>query len=142
MKEREERITWNELFKQIALLVAKRSADPHTQVGSVIVKDNRILAIGYNGCPSTFNFDFDWTTDEKYKYCVHSEANALANAARVGANVNGADIYVTMSPCFECIKLLIQAGIKTVYYIDTYKDFEITKTIVENTKTIKLVNIK
>lgn len=59
MKERKERIEWQELFKQIALLVAQRSADPHTQVGAVIVKDNRILSIGYNGCPSTFDFDFD-----------------------------------------------------------------------------------
>lgn len=81
-------------------------------------------------------------TDDKYLYCVHAEANALSNAARVGANVNDADIYITLSPCYECIKLLIQAGIKNVYYIDTYKDFEITKRIVENTKTIKLINIK
>lgn len=142
MKERTERISWSELFKQISQLVAQRSVDPHTQVGAVIVKDNRILSIGYNGCPSSFEYDFDWTTNDKYLYCVHAEANALANAARVGANVNGADIYVTMSPCFECIKLLIQAGIQNVFYINTYKDFDITKRIANSTKTINLINIK
>lgn len=142
MNERTDRISWKELFIQIAKSVALRSQDPHTQVGAVIVKDNRILSIGYNGCPSNFNYEFDWLTPDKYLYCVHAEANALANAAHAGANVDGADVYVTMSPCHDCIKLLIQAGVKNVYYINEYTDFNITKIIAENTGKIKLYKVE
>lgn len=141
MKENSNRMSWTSLFMNIAKLVSKRSADPKTQVGAVIVKDNRILSIGYNGPISGFNYDFDWTTAEKYKYCVHAEANALANAAKIGANVEGADCYITLSPCEECIKLLIQAGIKNIYYITQYREFETTKLIADNTPSINLVQI-
>ena len=132
MNENANRISWEELFIEIAKTVAKRSADPHTQVGAVLVKGNRILSIGYNGTLSNFKYDFNWGTEEKYLFCVHAEANALSNAAKIGANVEGADIYLTLSPCHECIKLLIQSGIKNVYYITQYKDFELTEKIAKN----------
>lgn len=141
MNERTDRISWNKLFMEIAKIVAQRSPDPHTQVGAVIVKNNRVLSIGYNGCPSTFTYSFDWKSDEKYLFCVHAEANALANAAQIGSNVNGADIYLTLSPCSECIKLLLQAGIKNVYYIDTYREFKLTELIVNNTNGINLIKV-
>lgn len=141
MKERINRMSWQKMFMEIAKIVAQRSSDPKTQVGAVIVKDNRILSIGYNGAISGFNFDFDWTTAEKYKFCVHAEANALSNAAKIGANVDSADIYLTLSPCQECIKLLIQAGIKNIYYTNQYRSFEITKLIADNTPLINLIQV-
>ena len=74
------RPTWNELFMDIAKLTAKRSKDPHTKVGAVLVKDNHILGIGYNGEPRDFSYDFDWHSSEKYDYVIHAEMNAIANA--------------------------------------------------------------
>ena len=142
MKERENRISWNNLFIEISKLVAQRSPDPHTQVGAVIVQNNTILSIGYNGGISNFNYDFDWSDSSKYTFCVHAESNALANAAKIGANVDGADIYLTLSPCKDCIKLLIQSGIKNVYYISEYGDIETTKLIANSTKTISLCKVE
>ena len=129
------RPTWNELFMDIAKLTAKRSKDPHTKVGAVLVKDNHILGLGYNGEPRDFSYDFDWHSPEKYDYVIHAEMNAIANACSIGANVKDADIYVTLSPCPECMKLLIQFGIKNIYYFHEYeKSFDKTKKIAKHSK--------
>lgn len=129
------RPTWNELFMDIAKLTAKRSKDPHTKVGAVLVKDNHILGLGYNGEPRDFSYDFDWHSSEKYDYVIHAEMNAIANACSIGANVKDADIYVTLSPCPECMKLLIQFGIKNIYYLHEYeKSFDKTKKIAKHAK--------
>lgn len=127
--EKLDRISWKDMWMNIAKEVSKRSKDPHTQVGAVIVKDNHILGIGYNADPRGFKLKFDWNSEDKYTYVIHAEMNAIANACAVGTNVAGADIYVTMSPCSTCIKLLIQHQIKTVYYLEEYKDFKISKHI-------------
>lgn len=127
-----KRITWNEMWMNIACEVAKRSADPKTQVGAVLVKDNLILGIGYNGAPKNFKLSFDWNTTEKYKYVIHAEMNAIANSRRSGIDLYGSSLYVTHSPCNECIKLIVQFGIKKVYYKNKYKNFELTETIAEN----------
>ena len=118
------RPTWNDMFMQIAEVVAKRSKDPHTKVGAVIVKDNHILGIGYNAEPRGFSYDFDWHSKEKYDYVIHAELNAIANSTYFGNSIAGSTIYLTLSPCSECMKLLIQYGIGTIYYKDKYKDFE------------------
>lgn len=131
MNENENRMSWDKMFMEIAKIVAMRSADPKTQVGGVLVKNNRILSIGYNGGISNFQLDFDWATEEKYIYVVHCEENCLANASIIGANVEGSTLYITLSPCNHCIKLLAQAGVKTIFYITEYKDFETTKRIAE-----------
>lgn len=135
------RMSWRQLWMNIAETVAQRSKDPRTKVGAVIVKDNHILGIGYNAEPRKFKLHFDWNSEEKYTYVIHAELNAIANACSVGTNVAGADIYVTMSPCKDCIKLLIQHQIKNVYYLNTYKDFEITKHIAKFS-SIKLKKFK
>lgn len=129
LEKLDSRIGWKDLWMNIAKEVAKRSKDPHTQVGAVIVKDNHILGIGYNADPRKFRLRFDWHTEEKYTYVIHAELNAVANACAIGTNIAGADIYVTMSPCKDCIKLLIQHQIKKVYYLEEYKDFVISKHI-------------
>ena len=141
MNARENRFSWKKMFVEIAKVVAQRSADPHTQVGAVLVKNNCVIGVGYNGEPKGFHFDFDWNSPEKYPYVIHAEMNAISNANRNGVDCNGADIYLTLSPCHDCIKLLIQHGIKNVYYLKEYKDIDLTKRIVENTDGIRLIKL-
>ena len=137
----EARPTWQDLYFGIAKLVASRSLDPSTKVGAVIVKDGCVMGVGYNGAPRKFKYKFDWNSKEKYDYVIHAELNAVSNACSIGANVNGADIYLTMSPCHDCIKLLIQHQIKRVYYLNEYKDIELTKKIAENAD-IELIKVE
>ena len=141
MNARENRYSWKKMFVEIAKVVAQRSADPHTQVGAVLVKNNCVIGVGYNGEPKGFHFDFDWNSPEKYPYVIHAEMNAISNANRNGVDCNGADIYLTLSPCHDCIKLLIQHGIKNVYYLKEYKDIDLTKQIVENADGIQLIKL-
>lgn len=122
-------INWNEYFMGVAALSAKRSKDPNTKVGSCVVnEDKRIIGIGYNGFPTgCSDEDFPWGKNEnylntKYPYVVHAEANAILNCT---ANTKNSTLYVTLFPCNECAKLIIQSGIKEVIYSDDkYKDTE------------------
>ena len=136
MYAEQSRPTWQETYFNIAKTVAQRSLDPHTKVGAVIVKNGVVVGTGYNGAPRGFKLRFDWYTDEKYLYVIHAEMNAVANAQSVGVSVVGSDIYLTLSPCHDCIKLLIQNQIKNVYYLEEYKDIELTKKIAENANII------
>lgn len=131
---------WTETYIEVAKIIAKRSDDPHTKVGAVIVKDGVIVGTGYNGPPRKFRRTFNWYSDEKYIFVIHAELNAVSNAQSVGVSVVGADIYLTLSPCHECIKLLIQNQIKNVYYLEEYKDIELTKEIANNSN-INLIKI-
>lgn len=129
-----ERPTWKQTFIAVAKELAKRSKDPHTKVGAVLVKDNCILATGYNGEPRNFTYEFDWATEEKYDYVIHAEMNVIANAVYNGAgnSVKGSEIYLTLSPCHKCMLMLVQFGVSKVYYIDEYKDFALSKKIAEH----------
>lgn len=124
--KREDYISWDEYFMGIAALAAKRSKDPSTQVGACIVsKDNVIISTGYNGMPKGCSDDeFPWDREgeeTKYPFVVHSELNAILNAC--GRDVRGSRIYVTLFPCNECAKSIIQSGISEVFYLsDKYKD--------------------
>ena len=113
-------ISWDEYFMAVAKLAGMRSKDPSTQVGACIVsKDNKILSMGYNGFPrGCSDDDFPWARegeelDTKYVYTVHSELNAILNYR---GNLEGAKLYVSLFPCNECAKAIIQSGIKTVIY--------------------------
>ena len=116
-------ISWDEYFMGVALLAAQRSKDPNTQVGACIVsQDNIILSTGYNGLPNGCSDDeFPWARegeplDNKYLYTTHSELNAILNYR--GGSLEGAKLYVTLFPCNECAKAIIQAGIRTLIYDD------------------------
>lgn len=137
-QRQKSRPTWNDMFMQIAEIVATRSKDPHTKVGAVIVKDNHILGIGYNAEPKGFSYNFDWHSEEKYDYVIHAELNAIANSTYFGNSIVGSTIYLTLSPCHECMKLLIQYGIETIYYKEKYKDFELSEKMAKYSK-IKLI---
>lgn len=119
-------ITWDEYFMGIAVLSGMRSKDPSTQVGACIVsKDNKILSVGYNGFPIGCSDDeFPWSREgeeNKYFYTTHSELNAILNYR--GGSLDGAKLYVSLFPCNECAKAIIQAGIKTIVFdCDKYAD--------------------
>lgn len=129
MAKRDDYISWDEYFMGIALLSAKRSKDPNTQVGACIVNENKkIMSVGYNGFPHGCSDDeFPWerdgesSIDTKYPFVCHAELNAILNNA--GASLKGCSIYVALFPCNECAKAIIQSGIKRVLYLsDKYKD--------------------
>lgn len=118
-------LSWDEYFMGLAHLSGLRSKDPNTQVGAVIVDENhRVVSIGYNGFPSGVSDDeFPWGRDggvleTKYAFVVHAELNAILNSQR---SVKGCCIYVSLFPCNECAKAIIQSGIrKIVYESDKY----------------------
>ena len=131
--KRQDYITWDEYFMGVAKLSGMRSKDPNTQVGACIVSDsNKILSMGYNGFPVGCSDDeFPWARegeplDNKYLYTTHSELNAILNYR--GGSLEGAKLYVTLFPCNECAKAIIQAGIKEVIYLsDKYHDSDGSK---------------
>ena len=126
MPKRMDYINWNEYFMGLAIMASYRSKDPSTQVGACIVDEkNNILSLGYNGAPIGYSDDdFPWEREgddpqeTKYAYVCHSELNAILNAARNGAKLQGGILYVTLFPCNECTKALIQSGIKKIIYLD------------------------
>ncbi|MDD2978882.1 MAG: dCMP deaminase family protein [Hespellia sp.] len=127
--KREDYISWDEYFMGVAMLSGMRSKDPNTQVGCCIVsQDHKILSMGYNGLPIGCSDDeFPWERegesplDTKYVYTVHSELNAILNYS--GGSLAGAKLYVSLFPCNECCKAIIQSGIKEVIYdCDKYAD--------------------
>ena len=126
--KRKDYINWDEYFMGIAMLAAKRSKDPNTQVGACIVSpDNIIISTGYNGMPKGCSDDeFPWDREgqqdmTKYPYVIHAELNAILNAN--GRDLRGSRIYVALFPCNECAKAIIQSGISEVLYLsDKYKD--------------------
>jgi len=121
-------ISWDECFMSMALVVAKRSKDPSSQVGAVIVdEENKVVSIGYNGMPrgipdSELTWNKNEGLDSKYLYVCHAEFNAILNV-RNGGSLKNCTVYVTLFPCNECAKALIQVGIKKVVYLgDKYHD--------------------
>lgn len=119
--KRTDYISWDEYFMGVAILSGMRSKDPGTQVGACIVsQDNKILSMGYNGFPNGCSDDaFPWcregdALENKYFYSTHGELNAILNYR--GGSLEGAKIYVTLFPCNECAKAIIQSGIKTIVY--------------------------
>ncbi len=120
-------ISWDEYFMSVAKLSAYRSKDPNTQVGACIVNpDKKIVGVGYNGLPwGCEDEDFPWESregilyDTKYPYVVHAELNAILNST---TPLQGCTIYVSLFPCHECVKAIIQSGIKKIVYEDEKYD--------------------
>ena len=132
--KRTDYISWDEYFMGVAILSGMRSKDPNSQVGCCIVsQENKILSMGYNGFPKGCSDDeFPWDRvgddplDTKYFYVAHSELNAILNYS--GGSLAGAKLYVSLFPCNECAKAIIQCGIKEVIYdSDKYADTPATK---------------
>ena len=148
--KRQDYISWDEYFMSISLLAAQRSKDPNTQVGCCIVSgkdspypENVIISTGYNGFPYGCSDDeFPWDRSgapnaTKYPFVVHSELNAILNAG--GKSLVGAKLYVSLFPCNECAKAIIQSGIKAVIYRDDlYKD---TKEVKASKRMLKTAGV-
>lgn len=133
MNKRSDYITWDQYFMGIAKMSALRSKDPNTQVGACIIdSDNRILSVGYNGMPTGCDDnEMPWdregaSLETKYMFVCHAELNAILNY-RGNKNLKDAKLYVTLFPCNECAKAVIQSGIKEVVYMsDKYQDADST----------------
>ncbi|GAA4073945.1 ComE operon protein 2 [Amphibacillus indicireducens] len=120
-----ERISWKQYFMSQSHLIALRSTCERLTVGATIVRDNRIIAGGYNGSVSGSDHCIDegcYMIDGHCVRTVHAETNAILQCAKFGVQTDGAEIYVTHFPCLQCCKSIIQAGIKTVYYATDYRN--------------------
>lgn len=129
-----QRIGWHEYFASMSLIASSRSPCERLHVGCVLVKDNRVLSMGYNGffsgAPHT-----SIVHDGHEIATIHAEQNAVSYAAKEGISLKGAIAYITHFPCVNCFKILISAGIEKVYYIDDYKNDPI------NNELSKLSNV-
>lgn len=129
----QERPSWDEYFANLAQQVSSRTTCVRRAVGAVIVKDNRILATGYNGVPEGMEHcgkvgclreRLGVPSGERQEICrgLHAEQNAIIQAARYGIDISGAKIYITTQPCITCAKMLINAGITEIIYANPYPD--------------------
>jgi len=119
------RISWENYFMNIAAEVATRSTCDRKHVGAVIVREKTILSTGYNGSIKGLPHCDEAGHEMVDGHCVrttHAEANAIVQAAKNGVEINLSEIYVTASPCYSCFKLIANAGIKTIYYKELYRD--------------------
>lgn len=123
MSKRSDYIQWDQYFMGLALLSTARSKDPSTQVGACVVKNNKVIGLGYNGLPNGMDDDeFSWSREgsfleSKYSYVCHSELNAIMNSP-APEKLHGSTMYVTLFPCNECAKIIVQSGISCVVYLD------------------------
>jgi len=127
---RGERVSWETYFMNIAKEVATRSTCDRKYVGAVIVREKTILSTGYNGSIKGLPHCDEAGHEMVNDHCIrttHAEANAIVQAAKNGVQINQSEIYVTASPCYNCFKLIANAGIKTIYYGEFYREDRILK---------------
>lgn len=133
MTDAAQRLPWPEYFMNIAFLVSERSTCLRRKVGAVAVKDKRILATGYNGAPASLEHCLEAgclrerlgiCSGQRHEICrgLHAEQNVIIQAAVHGVCIAGAELYCTNQPCVMCAKMLINCGIKHIYYTDSYPD--------------------
>ena len=126
-----ERISWVEYFSDLCKLVSKRSPCTRLQVGCVLVKNNRIIATGYNGfLPNAPHESI--ISDNHEQATIHAEQNCIADCAKRGVETENSIAYITHYPCINCYKILIASGIKEINYIEDYKNNEIVEQINKN----------
>jgi dCMP deaminase len=127
-KNNKDRVNWDEYFMSIALLASQRSPCVRLKVGSVIVKNNRIISMGYNGfisgAPHTSRLK-----DDHEQSIIHSEVNALADCAKRGTSLAGAEMYVTYYPCVNCFRSIAACDIKELIYLDDYNNDPIVEQL-------------
>ncbi len=120
MEKSEKQIQFDKSYLEMAQVWAKNSYCKRRQVGAIIVKDRMIISDGFNGTPSGFENVCEDENGITKPYVLHAEANAITKVAKSSNSSDGATLYVTASPCMECAKLIVQAGIKRVVYHDLY----------------------
>lgn len=128
-----DRIGWKDYFMKMAFLVSERSSCLRRKVGAVLVMDHQLLTTGYNGAPRNIRHcaetgclreKLNVPSGERHELCtgVHAEQNAILQAARHGININGAELFCTNFPCSICVKMLINVGVKNIYFAYDYED--------------------
>ena len=120
-KNNEERMNWHDYFMSAAVLASCRSPCKRLQVGSVIVKDNRVISMGYNGYISGASH-ISRVQDGHEQSIVHSEINAITDCAKRGVSLNGGTIYITHYPCINCFRTIAACGIKQIFYLEEYNN--------------------
>ncbi|TWI76779.1 dCMP deaminase [Desulfobotulus alkaliphilus] len=129
----EDRPSWDAYFMDITTLVARRSTCLRRAVGAILVKDKRVLSTGYNGAPGGVRHcaetgclreQMQVPSGQRHELCrgIHAEQNAIIQAARHGVSISGATLYCTTRPCSICARMLINAGIEKIYYLEGYAD--------------------
>ena len=153
MPDKNIRPSWDRYFMDITALVARRSTCLRRSVGASIVKDKRILSTGYNGAPSGLKHCLEIgclrekmkvASGERHELCrgIHAEQNAIIQAAYHGVSIRGAALYCTNLPCSICAKMIINAGINKIYYLDGYADTISSEMLKEaGIEVIKIENI-
>jgi dCMP deaminase len=127
-KNNNERLNWHEYFMSIALLASQRSPCQRLHVGSVIVKDNRLISMGYNGfIPGAPHISR--IKDNHEQSIIHSEINALADCAKRGVSLSGARIYITHYPCINCFRSIAASNIKEIIYLNDYNNDELVNIL-------------
>jgi dCMP deaminase len=124
--------SFDEIYMELAISLAKRSHCVRAQVGAVLTKDTRIVSLGYNGPPAgTHNCDVEWPGEGCPKdskgscsLALHAEQNAILYASKNNVSVEGATLYVTLSPCIACARVIYTTGIKKVFYKDSYAEYK------------------
>lgn len=132
-----ERMSWEKYFMAQSVLISMRSTCNRLSVGATIVRDHRVIAGGYNGSVSGDVHCVDegcYMVDNHCLRVVHAEMNALLQCAKFGVATNGADIYVTHFPCLQCMKSLIQAGIRRIFYLNDYHNDEYAMQLAEQSQ--------
>ena len=135
MMNSEKRMEWDEYFISIALLASRRSPCTRLHVGSVIVRDNRLISMGYNGfiaeCPHVSHI-----RDGHEQATIHSEINAICDCAKRGVTLNGAKIYITHYPCLNCFKTISSSGIVEIIYLEDYNNDELVASIAKDANIV------
>ena len=130
-----ERPSWDKYFKDLVILTSKRSSCERLHVGCLFIKDNRIIAQGYNGYISGCQHN-PIIKDNHNIATIHAEQNTITDCAKRGVSCNGCEAYITHYPCFNCMKLMVSSGISKINYINDYKNDELVE------KLSKEVNIE
>jgi len=141
MNEEKQR-RYDELYLDIATRISNMSHDTDHKVGSVIVRDNNILAFGFNGMPSGMDNDCKNSNGSTKQEVIHAEANAICKLAKSTGSSEGATLYSTLSPCVECAKLIMQSGITRIIFRETYKDEAGILLLLNNNKEVKGIKWK
>ena len=131
LKSSTKRLSWDEYFISLTLLLAARSPSERLQVGSVIVQDNRIISSGYNGFPSSTPHISIMKKGHEIN-TIHAEINTICDAAKRGVSIEGSTMYINYFPCIYCTKSIIASGIKHIVYYKDYKNDELVRTLLKN----------
>ncbi|MBB3188629.1 dCMP deaminase family protein [Microbacter margulisiae] len=140
MKE-DKQAQFDKRYMQMAHIWAQNSYCTRRKVGALIVRDNMIISDGYNGTPSGFPNQCEDENNKSFPYVLHAEANAITKIARSNNSSQGATLYVTSSPCIECAKLIIQAGIKRVVYGEPYRLADGVNLLIQANITVDYIDI-